>query len=146
MSLDKFKQHEILFLLLYSIDIGKNLPEDSLIELISDECKVAKSYVKEEMQKLDNLLPFLERIDTTISTALTEYSLQRVFSTDRNILRLAVYELMFEKRLDHNIIFSEAARLAKKFSTPDSASFVQSVLGSIQKSHNILPSPPPQLV
>jgi N utilization substance protein B len=136
MSLDNFKQREILFLLLYSFDIGKTAPDTETIDLIANECKVASRYIKEVMKKFDELCPHLESCDSIISKALTEYSLQRVFSTDRNILRIAVYELEFEKQLSCDIVFSEAKRLAKKFSMPESVSFVQSVLSAIQSAHN----------
>lgn len=132
MSLDNFKQREILFLLLYSFDMGKTTPDSEVIDLIAQECKVAASHIKEVMKKFDDIRPHIEACDTIISKALTEYSLQRVFSTDRNILRIAVYELDFEKKLPADIIFSEAKRLAKKFSMPESVSFVQSVLSAIQ--------------
>jgi transcription antitermination protein NusB len=135
MSLDNFKQREILFLLLYSFDMGKTVPDAETIDLIAQECKVAVSHIKEVLKKFNDLLPHLETCDSIISKALTEYSLQRVFSTDRNILRIAVYELEFEKQLPSDVVFSEAKRLAKKFSMPESVSFVVSVLGAIQTTN-----------
>jgi transcription antitermination protein NusB len=135
MSLDNFKQREILFLLLYSFDMGKTNPDSEIIDLIAQECKVAASHVKNVMKRFEDIRPHIAACDEIISKSLTEYSLQRVFSTDRNILRLAVYELEFEKKLPCKIIFSEAKRLAKKFSMAESISFVQSVLGTIQAAH-----------
>lgn len=75
-------------------------------------------------------------IDKVIGDYSKEWKLQRMAGIDRNLLRLAVFEMCFdeEERLNSSIIINEAVELAKKFGTDDSARFVNGVLGSISRS------------
>ena len=77
----------------------------------------------------------LEEIDTIIATNLKQgWLLSRIMAADRNILRLAVYEMKFvEPPLAKNIIINEAVELAKKYGTDDSSKFVNGILESISK-------------
>jgi transcription antitermination protein NusB len=134
MTLDLFKQREILFLLLYTSDMSKKIPDEEVLDLIATECKITKTALKEQLPRFSKIYSSLETIDAHLSLALKDYSLSRIFSTDRNILRLATYELMCEGLLPNDVIFSEAKRLAKKFSTEESSGFVQAVLSSVEQS------------
>ena len=77
----------------------------------------------------------LEEIDTIIAANLKQgWLLSRIMAADRNILRLAVYEMKFvEPPLAKNIIINEAVELAKKYGTDDSSKFVNGILESISK-------------
>ena len=77
----------------------------------------------------------LEEIDAIITTHLKEsWLLSRIMAADRNILRLAVYEMKFvEPMLPKNIVINEAVELAKKYGTDDSSRFVNGILESISK-------------
>jgi N utilization substance protein B len=70
-------------------------------------------------------------------TLLTKYSehwrLDRMAAVDRNILRLAVYELLFTAT-PPKVVINEALELAKKFSSEDSAAFLNGVLDAIHKA------------
>ncbi|HAF32399.1 MAG TPA: transcription antitermination factor NusB [Anaerovibrio sp.] len=79
---------------------------------------------------LDNQEP----IDEMITTSSKEWKLQRMAGVDRNITRMAVYELKFcEEKLTPNIIINEAVELAKKFGTDESSRFVNGILGAIAR-------------
>lgn len=77
----------------------------------------------------------LEEIDGIITTHLKQgWQLPRIMAADRNILRLAVYEMKFvEPTLPKNVIINEAIELAKKYGTDDSGRFVNGILESISK-------------
>ena len=77
----------------------------------------------------------LEEIDEIIVTHLKEgWQLSRLMSADRNILRLAVYEMKFvEPVIQKNIVINEAIELAKKYGTDDSGKFVNGILEAISK-------------
>lgn len=76
----------------------------------------------------------LEEIDATITVNLKDWTLSRIMAADRNILRLAVYEMRFvEPPLAKNIIINEAVELAKRYGTDDSSRFVNGILESISK-------------
>ncbi len=77
----------------------------------------------------------LEEIDAIITANLKQsWQLPRIMAADRNILRLAVYEMKFvESKLPKNIAINEAVELAKKYGTDDSSRFVNGILESISK-------------
>ena len=91
-------------------------------------------------------LPFLENlvkgtrehlseIDALIIAHLKEgWQLSRIMTADRNILRLAVYEMKFvDEPIKKNIVINEAVELAKKYGTDDSSRFVNGILEAISK-------------
>ncbi|MBE6099523.1 MAG: transcription antitermination factor NusB [Anaerovibrio sp.] len=76
-----------------------------------------------------------DEIDSIISENSKEWKLQRMAGVDRNITRLAVYELKFgEEKLTPNIVINEAVELAKKFGTDESSRFVNGILGAIARA------------
>jgi N utilization substance protein B len=70
-------------------------------------------------------------IDGYIQKAAPEFTIDKINKTDLAILRLAVYELMVEKKEPPKVIIDEAIELAKEFSGDTSPSFVNGVLGKI---------------
>ena len=77
----------------------------------------------------------LAEIDAQIVSHLKEgWQLSRLMSADRNILRLAVYEMKFaEPSIPKGIVINEAVELAKKYGTDDSGRFVNGILEAISK-------------
>ena len=77
----------------------------------------------------------LEEIDEILTTHLKQgWQLPRIMAADRNILRLAVYEMKFsESPLSKNVVINEAVELAKKYGTDDSSRFVNGILESVSK-------------
>ncbi|MFM2115978.1 MAG: transcription antitermination factor NusB [Actinomycetota bacterium] len=73
------------------------------------------------------------QIDLLIAESLTNWTIDRIPRVDRNILRIAVYELLFQKDVPVNVVISEAVKLAEDLSTDDSAAFVNGTLANIVK-------------
>lgn len=72
-----------------------------------------------------------DRIDELIATYSEGWSLDRMPAVDRNLLRIAVFELLHSVDVPSNVIIDEAVSLASDLSTDDSASFVNGILGRI---------------
>lgn len=70
-------------------------------------------------------------IDGTISAHSTGWTIERMPALDRNILRVATFELMHRADVPTAVILDEAVELAKRFSTDDSGRFVNGVLSAI---------------
>lgn len=70
-------------------------------------------------------------IDTCLRDCSQHWRLERMPRVDRNILRLAAYELMCVEDIPKNIVLDEAIELAKRFGTEESASFVNGVLDHV---------------
>ena len=72
-----------------------------------------------------------EAIDAEIETTSQHWSLMRMPFVDRNILRLAVYEIVYEDGVPASVAINEAVELAKAYGGDDSPKFVNGVLGRI---------------
>lgn len=72
-----------------------------------------------------------DEIDALISRAAKGWTLERMPAVDRALLRLAIYELQYERDTPVAVVISEAVELASEFSTDDSGRFVNGVLSAI---------------
>jgi N utilization substance protein B len=72
-----------------------------------------------------------ERIDELISTYAEGWTLDRMPVVDRNLTRIAVFELLYRDDIDDAVAISEAVELAEELSTDESPRFVNGVLGRI---------------
>lgn len=133
---------EAAFKALFQLDFNFEVetPEASenlaIETMFDDEPKLT---MKKDLEFIDKLVKGtrarLEEIDEIITTHLKEgWQLPRIMAADRNILRLAVYEMKFaESTLQKNIVINEAVELAKKYGTDDSSRFVNGILEAISK-------------
>lgn len=75
-------------------------------------------------------------IDSKIQASSAHWKVERMATIDRNILRVAVYEMKFASEpIKENIAINEAVEIAKKFGTTDSGSFVNGLLDQVSKGH-----------
>lgn len=130
MELPASKFREIVFQLLFSLDATGEL-EGDLIPFIMRELAVSKKYVAAAYLKAQAVWKIHDSLDHTIAQLTKEYSLERIKNVEKNVLRLALYEVLFEKELSRKIIFSEAYRLTRKFGTHEGASFVNAILDTL---------------
>lgn len=80
----------------------------------------------------------IERIDAKISTASAHWKIDRMASVDRNILRIAVYEMLMAKEtLEPKIVINEAIEIAKIFGTQESSAFVNGLLDQILRNERV---------
>lgn len=86
-------------------------------------------------QIADGVVANKEAIDETISAYSQDWKVERMPAVDRNILRIAVYEMKYtEEKLDDGIAINEAVELAKRFGTDRSPKFINGVLGKLSRS------------
>lgn len=77
----------------------------------------------------------LEEIDSLIRAQAENWRLERMPPVDRNILRLAVYELLHEPDVPQLVVVDEAVELAKRFGSDQSGRFVNGLLDGLIKRH-----------
>ena len=80
---------------------------------------------------LEGCIEKLERLDRRIRRTAENWELERMATSDRNILRIGVYELLFRPETPPKVAINEAIELAKRYSTADSPVFVNGVLDRI---------------
>ncbi len=75
----------------------------------------------------------LEAIDQRLVGCLENFSLERLAGVDRNILRLAIYEMFHRTDVPPIVAINEAIEISKRFGTPDSGRFVNGVLDRLKQ-------------
>jgi transcription antitermination protein NusB len=71
------------------------------------------------------------KIDELITTYAQGWDMDRMPALDRNILRIALFEILFKEDLDDQVAASEAVEIASELSTDDSAKYINGILGRI---------------
>ncbi|HMB26249.1 MAG TPA: transcription antitermination factor NusB [Patescibacteria group bacterium] len=75
----------------------------------------------------------IEKIDNYVKKYAPEWPLEQITTVDRNILRIGIYELIFDPDIPAKVAINEAIEIAKTFGGESSGKFVNGVLGSIYK-------------
>lgn len=126
------KSREFALQCLYQIEISREDPEQALGLFWAEH--PADAGVREYATRLvQGTRADLERIDTLLARCARNWTLQRMAAVDRNILRMAVYEMLSCGETPPVVVINEAVDIAKKYSTPDSGAFVNGILDRIHK-------------
>jgi len=80
---------------------------------------------------IEGVMKHLPEIDKYIVKYATEWPLEQITTVDRNILRIGVYELVFDDKIPGRVAINEAIEIAKAFGGASSGKFVNGVLGAI---------------
>ena len=80
----------------------------------------------------------LKAIDERIALRAENWQLERLARVDRNVLRIACFELLFEPETPAAVVIDEAIEVARRFGAADSAPFVNGVLDAIARERNAL--------
>lgn len=83
-----------------------------------------------------------DKIDSILIEAAANYKLNRITTVDRNILRIAIYEMLYREDIPPVVSINEAIEIAKRFGTDESSRFVNGILDRIKKDLNLPLSEP----
>ena len=115
--------------MLYQWDVSRE-PLDRIVESMAllqnageDARKFARVLAEGTIRRIDE-------IDANITEQSDSWRLDRMATVDRNILRVAIFELM-ETETPKNVVINEALEVTKRFSAPDAVSFVNGVLDAV---------------
>jgi len=127
------KARELAVQLLYQQDLAKMDPEEGM-RLFWDYFPVELEAREFCTQLVLGTLDRLMVIDELLSEASDNWSLSRMSVVDRNILRLATYELVDRPEIPPSVSLNEAIEIAKKYSSPDAAVFINGVLDRVKRT------------
>lgn len=121
---------ELAFQLLFQADVG-GIPLDEVITVhkMTSEAQPQVWAFAEELA--NGAWNHLEDSDAMISRYSQGWSIERMPNADRNILRIALFEIFHLEEIPVNVSVNEAVELAKEYSTVDSARFINGVLGNV---------------
>ncbi|GAB6156898.1 transcription antitermination factor NusB [Desulfotomaculum varum] len=113
---------------LFQIDVGKIEP-DFAINNTAREFGSGPEELAFAQQLVKGTLEHMQEIDELISQVSKDWQLNRMANVDRNIIRLALYEMKFRDDIPASVSVNEAVELAKIFGGADSGRFVNGILG-----------------
>lgn len=127
------KARECALKVLYQIDITKDDYNNCLQDFWRNEKDVDNSIIEFANQLVRGTTENLQKIDKVIRDYATNWNIERMAVVDRNVLRLATYELLYLEDIPPKVSINEAVDIAKKYGDRDSGKFVNGVLDRISK-------------
>ena len=134
MKLTRTQAREKIMIILYQIDfyVKSNISFD-LDEVIKENLEIDNKYVRDIV---NGVIENIDTIDKTISKYLDNWDLDRLGKTDRSILRLAAYEMMYYDT-PSIVAINEAVELSKKYSDEKIVKLINAVLDKIRDNEEI---------
>jgi N utilization substance protein B len=120
---------------LYEWDFNKK-PAADLKKIVAHNVKEFAPGLKDDsfvQTLIDGVLQNQEEIDAKIVKTAPEWPIEQITTVDRNILRLGIYELQYDKNIPPKVAINEAIELAKSFGGEASGRFVNGVLGTLYR-------------
>jgi len=131
------RARELALQVLYQVDIrredSKALLEDFWQQKISSNEELTVSIKEFATSLVEGALKNLDSIDKVISSYAENWQLERMAVIDRNIMRMATFELLYVDDIPPKVSINEAVDLAKKYGDTESGKFVNGILDKISK-------------
>ena len=115
---------------LYEIDSTGHKAEEVVNRLLQDK-PLSEDNVRFSRDLVIGIIQNKEKIDEKIKSFATAFPIEQIAAVDRNILRIAIFEILFDNRVPLKVAINEAIELAKSFGSDSSSRFVNGVLGSV---------------
>jgi transcription antitermination protein NusB len=127
------KSRELLLQMLFQADMAKQTPDT-----VRKTFWAERNNVEEDVRGFaDDLFRVAsdrqQEIDTLLEKHTQHWKVDRMAAVDRNVLRGAVAEFLGFPKTPHAVVINEALEIARKFSTPESVTFINGVLDSVGK-------------
>ena len=131
------KSRELAMQMLFQADVGKQTPDE-----VSATFWKAGDKVEPEVRGFAEDLfrvatTNLEKIDELIATHSKHWRMERMAAVDRNLLRMAVGEMLGFKETPFPIVINEALEIGRRYSAPESINFLNGMLDAV--AHSLLP-------
>lgn len=133
------KAREYTLQILFQINLGPDKFSDKLLKEFW-ETNPSSDDVKEYTNSIvKGTIENLAQIDKIITDLAENWSLSRMASVDRNILRFATYELIYRPEIPSTVIINEAIEIGKKYGTEESGPFINGILDKVAKEVRKVP-------
>jgi len=127
------RSRELAMQVLFQMEINK---DDSMeaVELFCKHFKVSRKLRPFLLKLVQGVKQYQAEIDGLIDGFSDKWKISRMCGVDRNLLRLAVYELLYCDDIPAKVTINEAIEIAKRFGTENSGAFINGILDSIRIS------------
>jgi len=126
----KRKAREAAMRALYEIELGHS-DTNSALEVTLEEAALPKDMAAYAERLVRGIRSNLAIIDHKLATIIIDYDYNRIAAVDRNVLRVAAYELLEIPEIPPAVTINEAIEIAKRYSTAESGRFVNGILGRL---------------
>jgi len=120
---------------LYQMDVGGIDPEVAIKNTAEIEAIAPDDLIFTRELVLGST-EHLSEIDDTIAALSHDWNIERLARVDRNIMRMAIYEILYRDDIPFSVTVNEAVELAKTFGSEDSGKFVNGVLGKVTRKND----------
>lgn len=115
---------------LYEVDSAGHETEATLTRLLAEK-RLSAENANFTRELVRGVIQNSEKIDQNIQRFAPTWPIAQIPVVDRNILRLAIFEILLDNKVSVKIAINEAVELAKRFGSDNSSKFVNGVLGSV---------------
>ena len=118
---------------LFSKDIKNDTGSEDLENFfsLSTAKKGAKKFA---LELVNGIMEKIDEIDEIIQSNVDNFEINRLSTIDRNVLRLAIYEMYYQDDIPAAVCINEAIEISKRFGTEESGSFVNGVLDKVKEN------------
>ena len=127
------KARELALQMLFENDVAGTAAAE-MFSRSPDLAKAAEGMRDFTKRLVSGTLSHRDTLDAIITRQAENWRLARMPIVDRNILRLALFELLHEPETPRPVVIDEALEIAKRFSTPNSSQFINGILDGVLKS------------
>ncbi len=128
------KAREMALQVLFQLDYQTVDIADALEFVCSEHVNMSNDVKQYALEVATGTSNNLDDIDSIIVNQSTDWKIERMNGVDRNILRMAIFEMNFGREtIAPNVVINEAIELAKTYGTEDSGRFINGVLGNLVK-------------
>jgi len=125
------QSRERAFQILFQIDLGSSEPEIAFSSMDSSFGELGDPVFVREL--VEGTLANIKTINHAIKHYVKDWALQRMAYVDRNIIRMALYEVLFCPDTPDSVAINEAVELGKMFGSDESGKFINGVLGRVME-------------
>ena len=133
MNRHRFREHTFKLIFLSQFYNGKEL-EEQLESYFIYQGDFRDDEILALTTKYNSIIEIRGKIDELISSTAKGWKIERMSKVDLSILRLSIYELIFDEDIPEKVAINEAVELAKEYGGEDSASFINGILGEISRT------------
>jgi len=126
------KARELALQVLFQIDVGEIVLEDTIKNFWKIE-KVLPEIRDFTLRLSRGVMENITQINEVITKYTKNWTINRINNIDRNILRIAIYELLYCPDIPYKVAINEAIEIAKKYGTLESGKFINGVLDKVAK-------------
>jgi len=127
------KAREHALQILFQLDIKKEKPSAAVLKRFWAEFQQDEEVKAFAEEIIKGTFKHVDKINKLIEECAQNWSIDRMAVVDRNVLRMAIYEILYRMDIPTSVTINEAIEIAKKFGTDESGSFVNGILDRVAR-------------